>query len=575
MTTKAYSYIRISSKNQIKGGGVLRQLEATRAYAAEHGLVLDEELSDVGKSGFHGKHVAGGALGGFLEVVKSGRIPKGSVLIVESLDRLSRERVLTAQAQLISILAAGIDVVTLIDRQRYSPDNDFTQLIVSLTIMSRAHEESKTKSERAKAAVMKRRKDALSGKPGTYILNAPKWISQTRQADGTFEISLNEKAEVVKRIFDLYDGGLGVNSILRQFNQEGVPTLRDDGNSWFDTAVTGVLRNEAAIGTLKIGNQTVENFLPSVVSREQFYRVQDISTRNRNKGRVGTTGENYTNLFTGYGVCHHCGRGIRCKRGGKTGQYLYYVCQSKFLGVECDAPKARSTVRAEAIEKAILDNVLIYSLDPDASQGRSRESLERALTECEAKAREIEGRVANTRAAIELAKGDDIMWFMTRLDELRKESGALNAETDSLRSQLREINEVRNNFTSINEEIAKEIARWPTLSTPDLFASRAKVGLSFRKLVTQIRIDIPRQEAIVMLGGLTKWWVIGVDGKVKTEADWSGLPLDILLARSKEFFGDKINDKSLREVYDALETPKNDPALWDGERKARGLPLAS
>ncbi len=59
--------------------------------AKERGLALDETLSlrDEGLSAFHQHHVKQGALGIFLRAVDDGRIPHGSVLVVEGLDRLS------------------------------------------------------------------------------------------------------------------------------------------------------------------------------------------------------------------------------------------------------------------------------------------------------------------------------------------------------------------------------------------------------------------------------------------------------------------------------------------------------
>ena len=46
----AYSYIRFSTPEQMKGDSLRRQLEASRKYAAEHDLVLDDTLRDLGKS---------------------------------------------------------------------------------------------------------------------------------------------------------------------------------------------------------------------------------------------------------------------------------------------------------------------------------------------------------------------------------------------------------------------------------------------------------------------------------------------------------------------------------------------
>jgi len=56
MSKKAYSYIRFSTPEQLKGDSLCRQLEASRAYAKQHGLVLDENLRDIGVSAFKGKN---------------------------------------------------------------------------------------------------------------------------------------------------------------------------------------------------------------------------------------------------------------------------------------------------------------------------------------------------------------------------------------------------------------------------------------------------------------------------------------------------------------------------------------
>jgi DNA invertase Pin-like site-specific DNA recombinase len=84
---KAFSYIRFSTPDQLKGDSLRRQLQSSREYAESRGLILDETLSmrDLGLSAYHGEHRTKGALGKFLELVDTGEIPKGSTLIVESL----------------------------------------------------------------------------------------------------------------------------------------------------------------------------------------------------------------------------------------------------------------------------------------------------------------------------------------------------------------------------------------------------------------------------------------------------------------------------------------------------------
>src|SRR5690606_26294712 len=151
----AYSYIRFSSPEQARGDSLRRQTAKAEEWCAKRGIVLDDTLRDLGVSAFRGANRDIGALRSFLDEVKRGKVVRGSFLIVESLDRLSREAVLDAAARLFDLILAGVTVVTLSDGQEYSADrlrNDWTPLIVSIAIMARAHEESRIKGERVAEA---------------------------------------------------------------------------------------------------------------------------------------------------------------------------------------------------------------------------------------------------------------------------------------------------------------------------------------------------------------------------------------------------------------------------------------
>src|SRR5262249_2343415 len=91
--SKAFSYIRFSTPEQSKGRSLERQMEAAKAYAIGKNLELDETLTfqDLGVSAFRGRNIQEGALGTFLQAVREGRVQKGSHLLVESLDRITRQ----------------------------------------------------------------------------------------------------------------------------------------------------------------------------------------------------------------------------------------------------------------------------------------------------------------------------------------------------------------------------------------------------------------------------------------------------------------------------------------------------
>lgn len=91
----AYSYVRFSSDRQKHGQSLSRQTKLSADWCAANGAVLDTELNlhDLGVSAFRGKNLNEGALGAFVKAVDEGRVPKGSYLLIESFDRLSRQEV--------------------------------------------------------------------------------------------------------------------------------------------------------------------------------------------------------------------------------------------------------------------------------------------------------------------------------------------------------------------------------------------------------------------------------------------------------------------------------------------------
>ncbi len=158
-----YSYQRISSVKQKKGGGIGRQLELSKKYCDERGWVLDTtfKLTDIGKSAFHSKNLDdNAALGQFLKASKDGFIHKPCILLVESLDRLSRSNVVDALELFLGIIKSGITICTYADNAIYNRadiQNNFTPLMASIIYMARSHDESMMKSKRIKADWAKRR----------------------------------------------------------------------------------------------------------------------------------------------------------------------------------------------------------------------------------------------------------------------------------------------------------------------------------------------------------------------------------------------------------------------------------
>src|ERR1022692_3130110 len=157
MANVAFSYLRFSTPEQSAGDSRRRQMAMAEKYAADHHLKLDQSLSfrDLGVSACRGKNAKEGALRAFLDAIEHNLVPPNSFLLVESLDRLSRDRILAAQGLFLQIVQAGVTIVTLVDQRSYSLESlnrNPLDLIISLVSMMRANEESEMKSRRIRAA---------------------------------------------------------------------------------------------------------------------------------------------------------------------------------------------------------------------------------------------------------------------------------------------------------------------------------------------------------------------------------------------------------------------------------------
>src|SRR6185312_13164738 len=166
----------MSTEGQLRGDSLRRQVERSQRYAAEHGLDLDETttFNDIGVSAFRGKNLKRGALSRFKEAVLTKKIAPGSYLLVESLDRFSRDEVVNAQSEFLQLIKAGIHVVTLVDGHVFRPDHvDLADLIMSLVTLARANDESKHKSDRLSQSWANKRAQAGQRKMTSMC---PAWL---------------------------------------------------------------------------------------------------------------------------------------------------------------------------------------------------------------------------------------------------------------------------------------------------------------------------------------------------------------------------------------------------------------
>ncbi|WP_273690293.1 recombinase family protein [Ketogulonicigenium vulgare] len=359
----AYSYIRFSSEAQRTGDSIRRQREMSAKYAENNGLqlVADFKLSDLGVSAFKGKNAKEGALRRFLDAVSDGTVPQGSYLLVESLDRLSRQQVTVAFNQLSSIINAGINVVTVSDGRVYSQDSintNFADLIIALSVMFRANEESETKSRRINEAWKAKRANKSDTKMSA---RCPAWmvLSEDRKSFHLIE----DRAEQIRNIFDMVISGRGLRVITAELNSNKVPAFGVNKGYWSQSSITKIVTGRAAIGEYQphstvsgvrvpVGDPIPDYYVP-VVSEEVFNLAQ-VAIKSRRFVAAGRKGKNVANIFSGLCKCGYCGstmRYINKGEGPKGGKYL--ICANSQNGKGCDP----TYWRYEKFESLLLDYV--------------------------------------------------------------------------------------------------------------------------------------------------------------------------------------------------------------------------
>lgn len=365
--TKAYSYIRFSTPEQAQGDSLRRQVAKAEAWAHGRGLVLDDSHRDLGISAYHGANRTNGALRSFLQMVEDGKIERDSYLIVESLDRLSRETVIDAATQLFALIQAGVVVVTLSDGQEYSATRlrqDWTPLVISLAVMARAHDESRVKSERVGEAWRQKKAAARAeGKPITP--RCPEWLEVR---DGKF-IEREDRVEIVRRIFQETIEGFGRREIVCRLNGEGkLPFKADEkrkkpSTGWQTSSVAKIVQNRAVMGeyqphtgTHKARNRKpegdpIKDYYPRIVEDDVFWRAQ-ASVENRRQQTGGRRGNNGAHILQGLAKCAACGGPMHVMNKGKPPKGgIYLVCSANRRNTGCDNSRAW---RVDKLEEAVL-----------------------------------------------------------------------------------------------------------------------------------------------------------------------------------------------------------------------------
>jgi len=481
---QAYSYLRFSTPEQMKGDSFRRQTKMAEDYAARKGLILNDTFTfhDLGVSGFRGDNVASGMLGYFKEAVQSGEVPAGSYLLVESLDRISRQNARRAQRVLEDIADLGITVVTLIDGREYSKESmerDPIELIMSILQFMRANEESATKARRLKEAWAAKR-DRLDKQPLTS--RVPAWITLNRDTN-VLEL-IPERAAVIERIFADTLKGLGSNAIAAALNEEGVkPWGR--ASYWQRSYLAKVLASEAVIGNFtpqtleyiegkrtRVPQGKVEGYFPAAISKELWAEVHALSQGKQAKARGRQASAPVSSMLARLATCPLCGGTMtRVTKGARS--------SPKFV---CIRAKRKAGCRYKIVSVAEVEEALILRLPErlrDAPAGDRNPVMDQQISNVEGEIEGLQTGLHTLLAAIQ--KGGEAVSILQRVR-------AIEGEIGERLGQLRKLEAERASVSG--QTVQARISRLMTAIRPEEGEPQpAAVNLALRAVFKRVTID--------------------------------------------------------------------------------------
>jgi len=400
LTQRAVGYFRVSTPGQTgeRHSSLETQESHYHQYCLQYNLTSIATFTDVvtGRRDDRKEYLR------MVDFVSQGN---ADVIIVEFLDRFGRNprEILRRYWELEE---NGVKVV--------ATDEDIKEELVLLIKAGMAGAESRRTSERVRANM------GTAVAKGVHVGRPPYGLRPVREIiDGKVNVRWeinSDEAPIVREMYRLaIEENLGFKAIGDRLNTAGYHSHNRHPFAAF--TVQTILTNPAIAGKLIYGKKPrkgnpktklveVPNFFPSILSQEEWQRLQDRrSIRQESpKGRAHSS----MYLLGGIAHCGHCGGPMVGKLGSthKGKHYRNYYCSHAMRSrALCSFYNGHS---APKLEKAILEYLSQFS-DPQLVRQHLEAFDQKELERCESELRDVEKRLTIHESQ-----------FFTRLDDLLK-----------------------------------------------------------------------------------------------------------------------------------------------------------
>ena len=324
----AVIYARYSSERQTEQS-IEGQLRVCQEYAKRENIVVVGTYIDRAMTGTNDNRVD------FQRMIKDSNRREWDYIIVYKLDRFSRDKYATA----IYKKTLKDNGVKLLSATECIPDTP-EGIIVESLIEGMGQFYSVELSQKVKRGMNEsRRKGNFTG---GYLIYGYKVENKKILID-------EDKAEIVRQIFDKFLQGVPVLEIIGDLKERGI---MNRGRPFARNTVYRLLRNEKYIGVYRYGEEVFENIYPAIISKETYARAMEKSAV-REYGKRSTEVIHYLRNKL---KCGYCGCPITGETGTARNGSLkrYYKCSGRKHHNGCQ----KATVKKEQIEDMVISTII-------------------------------------------------------------------------------------------------------------------------------------------------------------------------------------------------------------------------
>ncbi len=353
------AYARVSSSKDAMLHSLSAQVSYYNKYISSHddwefvGIYADEGISGTKEDRDE-----------FQRMINDCRSGKIDLILTKAISRFARNTM--TMLEIVRELK-NLNVDVFFEEQNLHSISSDGEMVLTL-LASVAQEEARSVSENQKWRIRKDfEKGLIWGGNSAYgyrIINKKMVI-------------IPEEAKLVKRIFQLYIGGLGFQKISKLLNDEGVPAMH--AKRWNKQSLQQIIANINYTGDLLLQKTYHENYLTkktkinkgeldqffvendheAIITRDEYYAALEIRRKRVEYFKLDNF-KVHTYPLTGFVRCGNCGKNYNHKRTRYTEKWSCTTYQN-FGKNECDA---KSVPDAE-LTRITLEVLNIKELDRD------------------------------------------------------------------------------------------------------------------------------------------------------------------------------------------------------------------